>query len=149
MSFSPEWLALREPADHDSVNAEVRDKLRARFAGKPAVRVVDLGCGAGSNLRGTWSALPAKQHWTLVDYDAKLLAEAKARLAQFGKGKPNGDNGLLLSLPDSSIDVAFKHAVAVLEMNRSLLEQAARNLLSKETLVKEDLETIRASVAVE
>ena len=47
------------------------------------------------------------------------------------------------------IDVAFKHAVAVLEMNRSLLEQAARNLLSKETLVKEDLETIRASVAVD
>ena len=96
MSFSPEWLALREPADHASVNAEVRDALRAKFAAKASVRVVDLGCGAGSNLRGTCGALGAKQHWTLVDYDAKLLAAAKSRLAAFDRNR--------------FIDVAYKQA---------------------------------------
>jgi SAM-dependent methyltransferase len=96
MSFSPEWLALREPADHASVNAEVRDALRARFAAKASIRVVDLGCGAGSNLRGTCGALGVKQHWTLVDYDPKLLAAAKTRLATFEQGR--------------TLDVAFKQA---------------------------------------
>jgi SAM-dependent methyltransferase len=110
MSFSPEWLALREPADHASVNGGLRDTLRARFAARELVRVVDLGCGAGSNLRGTWRALGTRQHWTLVDYDPKLLAAAKARLSAFGKGKPSGDGGLFLSLPGASIEVTLRQA---------------------------------------
>ncbi len=108
MSFSPEWLALREPADHASVNALVREQLRARLASKPLVRVVDLGCGAGSNLRGTWSALGPKQHWTLVDYDPTLLAVARARLTTFGAGEPMTHGGLRLTLPGTTIDVTFK-----------------------------------------
>lgn len=110
MSFSPEWLALREPADHASVNTEVRDRLRAHFKGRAAVRVVDLGCGAGSNLRGTWSALGARQAWTLVDYDAKLLDAARSRLAAFGSGRPAGDDRLSLSLAGADIDVTFRQA---------------------------------------
>ena len=82
MSFSPEWLALREPADHASVNAQLRDRLHRHFADRDLVRVVDLGCGAGSNLRGTSSVLDGKQHWTLVDYDPTLLATAKARIKE-------------------------------------------------------------------
>lgn len=82
MSFSPDWLALREPADHASVNAAVRDRLRAHFANHPAIGVVDLGCGAGSNLRGTSPVFDCPQSWTLVDYDAKLLAVAKGRLGE-------------------------------------------------------------------
>lgn len=110
MSFSPEWLALREPADHASVNALVRDALRTHFAGNPAVRVVDLGCGAGSNLRGTWNALGPRQQWTLVDFDPKLLAAARTRLTKFGKGEPTTPGGLRLTLPGASIDVGFREA---------------------------------------
>lgn len=80
MSFSPEWLALREPADHASINAGVRRALIEALAGKDPVRVVDLGCGAGSNLRGLSPWLPARQEWTLVDYDETLLAAAKAQI---------------------------------------------------------------------
>ncbi len=83
--FTPEWLALREPADHASVNAGVRHALVGALAGRPelrpVVRVVDLGCGAGSNLRGLSPWLPGVQHWTLVDYDQRLLDAARARLA--------------------------------------------------------------------
>jgi SAM-dependent methyltransferase len=110
MSFSPEWLALREPADHASVNARVRGKLRQRFAGRDLVRVVDLGCGAGSNLRGTWDALGTGQSWTLVDYDPKLLAAAKSRLAAFGNDVAITVSGLRLTLTGAAIDVAFREA---------------------------------------
>lgn len=77
--FSPEWLALREPADHASINAQVRFELLNAIAGQAHVNVVDLGCGAGSNLRGLAPWLPADQNWTLVDYDQRLLDTARQR----------------------------------------------------------------------
>ena len=93
MSFSAEWLALREPADHAAVNIQVRAALTARFEKKDHIKVVDLGCGAGSNLRGTWSALPRWQSWTLVDYDQKLLDEARVRLTHWAdRATASGDN---------------------------------------------------------
>lgn len=83
MSFSPEWLALREPADHASINAAVRLALQEAVAARPTLAIVDLGCGAGSNLRGLAPALAPGQSWTLVDYDPKLLAAARARSTGF------------------------------------------------------------------
>lgn len=83
--FSPEWLALREPADHAAINAGVRHALARTVEGKSDLRIVDLGCGAGSNLRGLSPWLPPAQEWTLVDYDARLLAAAEARI---GRGLP-------------------------------------------------------------
>lgn len=77
--FSPEWLSLREPADHAAVNAEVRAACVEAFAGHELIRVVDLGCGTGSNVRSLSPALGRPQHWTLVDYDSRLLQVAKTR----------------------------------------------------------------------
>lgn len=79
--FSADWLALREPADHASINAGLRRIVRERFAGRDQIRIVDLGSGTGSNLRGLSPDLPPNQHWTLVDYDAGLLAHARAPAA--------------------------------------------------------------------
>ncbi|RZI38309.1 SAM-dependent methyltransferase, partial [Herbaspirillum sp. HC18] len=56
MSFSPDWLALREPADHAARSAHLLSRLATQFGDRDQVSVVDLGCGAGSNLRGTWRA---------------------------------------------------------------------------------------------
>lgn len=81
--FSPDWLALREPADHAARNPQVLGAVGSHFAGRASVSVVDLGCGAGSNLRGSFAALPDRQHWTLVDYDADLLAHARRRLTEW------------------------------------------------------------------
>lgn len=80
MSFSAEWLALREPADHRSINAAVRLALIQALAHRPEIAIVDLGCGAGSNLRGLSPWITQAQRWTLVDYDPALLAAAEARL---------------------------------------------------------------------
>jgi SAM-dependent methyltransferase len=85
MSFSAEWLALREPADHASINPDVRAALVAATARHETLQVVDLGCGAGSNLRGTAAALGARQHWRLVDYDPALLSAAAARLPEWAE----------------------------------------------------------------
>jgi SAM-dependent methyltransferase len=110
MSFSAEWLALREPCDHASVNPEVRAALAARFAGRDDIAVVDLGCGAGSNLRGTFAALPARQRWTLVDYDPKLLAAARARLTAWADDASAAGDDLLLRKDGKRLTVSFRQA---------------------------------------
>jgi SAM-dependent methyltransferase len=111
MSFSAEWLALREPCDHASVNPEVRAALAARFAGSASISIVDLGCGAGSNLRGHVDVLPDKQHWTLVDYDPKLLAAARARLSAWADTVADGADGVLrLTKTGKHVRVNFREA---------------------------------------
>lgn len=76
MSFSADWLALREPYDGRARNRDVLAALKAAFAESPAIAVVDLACGTGSTLRAVSPHLPARQSWRLVDNDLSLLARA-------------------------------------------------------------------------
>src|SRR5271166_5054853 len=76
MSFSLQWLTLREPYDRAARNPAVLDAVRTAFAGRPAVRVADLGCGTGSTMRAVAPLLPARQTWRLVDNDIALLEAA-------------------------------------------------------------------------
>jgi len=78
VSFSSEWLALREPHDQRARNREVLAAVAAAFAGQPDIAVVDLACGTGSTLRALAPHLPARQIWRLVDNDLSLLARAGA-----------------------------------------------------------------------
>src|SRR5262249_47533294 len=72
--FSAEWLALRGPADHRARSAHLARTIGSRLLGLPAVRVVDLASGTGSNLRYLSRLLPPVQHWRIVDRDPDLLA---------------------------------------------------------------------------
>lgn len=110
MSFSPEWLALREPADHAARSESLKNLVGSHFAGRDHLSVVDLGCGAGSNLRGTFSALPARQTWRLVDYDPALLAAARARLAAWADRASDGDDSLAIEKDGKTITVSFHRA---------------------------------------
>ncbi|MGQ3354797.1 MAG: SAM-dependent methyltransferase [Phreatobacter sp.] len=116
MSFSPEWLALREPADHAARSAGLMARLGRHFAGREPISVVDLGCGAGSNLRGTFAALPDAQDWRLVDYDPALLAAARERLAAWADDARAEGDRLLLRKDGKSLSVAFHQA----DLNRDL-----------------------------
>jgi SAM-dependent methyltransferase len=78
MTFSAQWLALREPYDRRARSTDVLDRVAAAFAGRPAIAVVDLGCGTGSTVRAVGPRLPARQRWRLVDNDLGLLAHASA-----------------------------------------------------------------------
>ena len=95
MSFSPDWLALREPADHAARNGEVLAAVREHFAQVSPLRIVDLGCGTGSNLRGLAPHLPREQHWHLVDYDPLLLAAARQRLVDWADMAVQEGEGLV------------------------------------------------------
>jgi hypothetical protein len=79
--FAPDWLRLREAADHRSRNKALADRLSAHFSDRLEVAIYDLGAGLGSNLRGSFDLLPARQHWTLVDNDAALLSAACEEIA--------------------------------------------------------------------
>lgn len=74
--FSADWLALREPADHRARAADLLPPLRAAWRKRGWRRILDLGSGAGSNLRYLAPKLPGAQAWTLLDHDADLLARA-------------------------------------------------------------------------
>jgi SAM-dependent methyltransferase len=76
-----QWLRLREAADARArVHALTRQIVRV-VAGRRPVRVLDLGTGAGSNVRFLALRLPRPQHWIVVDRSGVLLADLRARTA--------------------------------------------------------------------
>ena len=108
--FSPEWLALREPVDHRSRSSEMGQALAARFAARREIDVVDLGCGTGSNLRGTAPLLPDSQRWVLVDYADDLLAAARQTLTQWADTAADDGDALALSKGGKRITVRFQRS---------------------------------------
>ncbi|MBN9451937.1 MAG: class I SAM-dependent methyltransferase [Bosea sp.] len=103
--FSPEWLALREPADHAARNPQVLAAVGGHFADKASLSVLDLGCGAGSNLRAAYAILPDRQHWTLVDHDAALLGFARERLTHWADEAREQGEELVLAKDGKTITV--------------------------------------------
>lgn len=79
--FAPEWLALREAADHQSINNGVRRELLGYLEGFDHVRVADLGCGTGSNFRALAPEIAQRQSWVLIDHDTQLLQLASTMTA--------------------------------------------------------------------
>lgn len=71
MSFSADWLTLREPADHAARDARLVRKLADWGAGRN-VRVTDLGSGTGSSFRALANAISGR--WAMVERDRALLA---------------------------------------------------------------------------
>lgn len=86
---SPDWLALRAPADAAARSAELAERLgRHLLATEGTLVIHDLGGGSGA--MGRWLAplLPGPQHWVVHDRDADLL-----RLATAGAPGPGADGG--------------------------------------------------------
>ncbi len=103
--FSTDWLALREPADRRARSPRLMEGLLRRLAvltqppgaeSSPSprtLRILDLGCGTGANLRylaprlglapgaGPW----VRQDWICVDRDRKLLADLIRRTADWAR----------------------------------------------------------------
>ncbi len=71
--FDADWLALREPIDHRSRAEWLLAPLCDTWLARGWSRVLDLGTGAGSNLRYLTPRLPAGQEWVLVDHDPDHL----------------------------------------------------------------------------
>lgn len=114
--FSASWLALREPVDHRSRDGKLLKALAQKLDGKTPVRVLDLGCGTGSNLRATAPLLGDAQEWTLVDYDPTLLEEAAFALSRWADEAQAIGDQLVLIKNDKNIGIRFRIA----DLNREL-----------------------------
>ena len=79
MSFDPQWLELRAPADAAARDPALLAAARAHLAAAPRPVALDLGAGTGATLRGF---AVAGVRWRLVDRDPALLAIATARHPQ-------------------------------------------------------------------
>lgn len=79
-SFGSDWLALREAADRraraTALPLELEGYLRAIG---DTVTILDIGAGAGNNMRVLGTAMTLPQRWRLVDADSALLHEALRR----------------------------------------------------------------------
>jgi hypothetical protein len=75
---SPDWLALREPADAAARAEDLVAHVAWALRGARPLHVHDLGGGSGA--LGRWLAprLPGPQRWVVHDRDATLLALAVA-----------------------------------------------------------------------
>lgn len=110
MSFSTEWLRLREPVDHRSRDKALLSKTTAYLAKKDEPVIYDLGAGAGSNLRGTALSLGTRQRWVLVDYDPALLSASLDFLSSWAdKSRPTAA-GLEIEKGGKLIRVEVKRA---------------------------------------
>lgn len=108
--FSPDWLAMREAADHRARCIATEGRLAAYFAGRDPMTITDVGCGTGSNLRATFALLPREQSWTLVDYDVHLLSEARAQLIRWATLVTVDGDALLLRKSGRRLTVRFRQA---------------------------------------
>ncbi|MFT4096234.1 MAG: class I SAM-dependent methyltransferase [Rhodoblastus sp.] len=108
--FEPAWLDLREAADHRSRNKNVLAACAAHFARCDHVRIVDLGCGLGSNMRALAPHLPARQHWRMVDHDPILLAAARERLIRWADEADDAGPKLRLMRDGRAIEIEFVQA---------------------------------------
>lgn len=114
--FSAQWLGLREPVDHAARSASVleaalNDLTQHHGTCLSGLRILDLGCGSGSNLRALAPYLGDHQHWLLVDYDDDLLDAASTALQAWAQAVKRSDKqGLVLEHAGHTISVTFQRA---------------------------------------
>ncbi|MDH7796657.1 MULTISPECIES: class I SAM-dependent methyltransferase [unclassified Beijerinckia] len=105
--FSTEWLALREPIDHRSINPELRAELLTWVGQRAHIRIADLGCGSGSNLRGLSPLLPKSQHWRLLDHDEALLDHANLAITAWADEFAGDDDRLSVRTNNKKLTLDF------------------------------------------
>lgn len=80
MSFSAEWLALREPIDHAARDEAVLNAVKELMTPNSPTRITDIGSGTGSSVRALRPVLTHQIYWRLVDNDEALLAKTSAEM---------------------------------------------------------------------
>lgn len=118
IGFSAAWLRLREPADHRARNASIARAMSAALMARDSVRVLDLGCGTGSNLRALARRLPRRQDWCLVDHDPGLLDAAGRALGQWAESATETGAGLELRRDERTIAVRRVEADLARDLER-------------------------------
>ena len=77
--FSADWLRLRELADTRARSDSITSSFVAALDAREPRHIVDIGAGAGANLRFLAPRIPGAQQWLLVDHDVSLLERVGER----------------------------------------------------------------------
>jgi SAM-dependent methyltransferase len=108
-AFDAAWLALREPCDHAARHAGLAERFATALGAAPCL--LDLGCGAGSNLRFLAPRIPGPQRWLCLDHDPALLDAARTAVSDWGATRGwrrrGAGNDLMLARPGGEIAVRF------------------------------------------
>jgi len=99
--FSPEWLAMREAADHRARDKTLLSALAGHLLRCSRAQILDLGCGTGANFRGITDSLPVPQSWRLIDNDHALLDVARMLC------RPDASRQLVFEAADLRHDLAL------------------------------------------
>lgn len=78
------WLHLREASDAQSRSTALTRDIAAVVAPFDTLNVLDLGTGAGSNIRYLAERLQGRQRWLAVDRDPDLLEALLDRMQRWG-----------------------------------------------------------------
>lgn len=70
-----DWLSLRYPLDATARNRHLEVQALSQLSAGEALRVLDLGAGAGANIGYYRRLLPSATQWWLVERDAALLKQ--------------------------------------------------------------------------
>jgi SAM-dependent methyltransferase len=107
--FPVDWLTAREQSDHVARSAELADRFAAALGANP--RVLDLGCGTGSNLRYLAPRIAGPHRWRCVDHDPALLNAAPQALHRWacdrGWAAHRDGDDLVLARPAGEIAVTL------------------------------------------
>jgi SAM-dependent methyltransferase len=112
--FAAEWLRRREPLDALARNqSAIALHLDHWLAGLPrnngVLRVTDLGCGLGANLRWLAPRIGGVQQWTVFDHDETLLAQWPTQMAAWAAalgGRCDHDaSAITLHLPAATVTI--------------------------------------------
>lgn len=136
--FSAQWLGLREPVDHAARSERVKNAMLADLRKRhgeslTGLKILDLGCGSGSNLRAISPSLGAQQHWTLVDHDEALLATARTTLKGWAD-RVVSDQSDSLHLISQGVDLVVDFRVADLSVDLEDLLGLQSDLVSASAL---------------
>lgn len=110
MSFSADWLSLRQQADRAARSADLAAELAELVEERVPLRVLDLGAGTGANMQATAPFLSTEQHWLLVDADKALLSLAEAPFGVTMETRVADLSGDLAALFDPAPDLVTASA---------------------------------------
>src|SRR6266511_1532433 len=121
--FFPTGRAWAEDLDYPAELANVPERAAESFAGvanpfslgrlEPGERVLDLGCGAGTDSLVAAQMVGPEGRVTGIDMTPQMLAKARAAAAELGAGNVEFVDGEVERLPfdDASFDVVISNGV--------------------------------------
>lgn len=103
MSFSADWLSLREPFDRAARAVEPKARFRQWLATQRHGTIIDLGGGTGSTVRAIDP--DARLAWLVVERDQALIAEGRRLMPALDYLEADLQQNLDTLLPDECMAI--------------------------------------------